>query len=226
MRLFLHISVPFLLLLVSANPAAAQLFGFGIEGGARLSTDTHGTIGSINSESKRYIVGPRVDVHLSHSFSVEVDALYRNVAFSAFENSPVVNELIRERANSWEFPAIVKYRYPGFRAHPFLGAGYDPRVVHGADITNGAFASGVVSGITTYTYLLNQQSPTNYKVTNGAVVSGGMDFVAGPVHISPELRFVHWVTPFLNVNQSGSAGSSRFNSSRNELFILFGITWH
>jgi hypothetical protein len=223
MRLFLYLSVPFLLLFVSANPAAAQLFGLGIEGGARLSTDAHGTI---DSESKRYIVGPRVDVRLSRSFSVEVDALYRNVGFTAFENSTVVNELVRERANSWEFPMIIKYRYPGFRAHPFLGAGYDPRIVHGTDITNGAFASGVTSGITTYTYLLNHESPTSYPVTHGAVVNGGMDFVAGPVHISPELRFVHWATPFLNVNESGSAGSPKFNSSRNELFILFGVTWH
>ena len=224
MRFFFF--VPFLLVLASANPAAAQLIGFGIEGGARLSTDAHGTLNSINSESKRYIAGPRVDVHLSRSFSVEVDALYRNVGFTAFETSPVVNEIIRERANSWEFPMLIKYRYPGFRAHPFLGAGYDPRFVHGTDITNGAFASGVISGITTFTYLLNHETPTSYKVTHGAVINGGMDFVAGAIHISPELRFVHWAAPFLDSNESGSAGSSKFNSSRNELFVLFGVTWH
>jgi hypothetical protein len=219
---FFRFSGLFLLLLMSANPAAAQLLGLGIEGGARLSTDAHGTI---NSESKRYIVGPRVDLHLWRVFSVEVDALYRNVGFTAFENSSVISELVRERAASWEFPVIIKYRYPGFRAHPFLGAGYDPRVVHGTDITNGAFASGITSGVTTYTYLLNQQSTTSYSVAHGAVINGGMDFVAGPVHISPELRFVHWAAPFLNVNQNGSTGSPKFNSSRNELFVLFGVTW-
>jgi hypothetical protein len=210
----------------SANPAAAQLIGLGVAGGARVSNDVFGNIGDISSESKRYIVGPRVDVHLSKGFFIEGEALYRTLGFTTYDVSGGINEITRERANSWEFPVLLKYRYTGFWAHPFLGAGYEPRFVHGNDLTNGAYASGITSGIVTYTYLINQRTPTSYPVSNGAVVSGGVEFVAGPVHISPELRYIHWSPAFLDVNPAGSAGSYRINSSHNELLILFGVTWH
>jgi len=226
MRFFPALTVPFILLSSIAGPAAAQLVGVGIEGGARVSNDVFGNIGNINSESKRYILGPRVNVYLPRHFFVEVDALYRTVGYTAYEITSVMNEGIRERANSWEVPMLLKYRYPGYRAHPFIGAGYDPRFVHGTDLTNGAFVSGSTSGIPTYTYLINQQSATHYPVSHGAVVSGGVEFVAGSVHISPELRFIHWSPAFLSVNQNGSAGGYKFNSAHNELLVLFGVTWH
>jgi len=226
MRFFFSLTVSLMLLFVIAHPSPAQLVGLGIEGGARASNDTFGNIGNIYSESKRYLVGPRVDVRLPRHFFVELDALYRTFGYTAYEVTSLTNEVIRERANSWEIPVLLKYRYPGFRAHPFLGAGYDARFVHGTDVTNGAFVSGITSGVTTYTYLINQQSTTNYPVSHGAVVSGGLEFVAGPVHISPELRYIHWSPAFLNVNQSGIAGGYKFNSAHNELLVLFGVTWH
>ena len=223
MRFLLSLITPLMLVIVLAPPASPQLIGVGIETGARVSTDVFGTV---NSESKRYIVGPRVDLHLPRNFSVEVDALYRNFGFTGYEVSTVMNEIVRGRSNSWEFPLLIKYRYPAFRAHPFIGAGYDPRFVRGTTVTNGSFVSGVTSGVTTYTYLNNQQSTTSYPVSHGAVVNGGMDFVVGPIHISPELRYIHWSPPFLSVNENGSAGSYKFNSSHNELLVLFGVTWH
>jgi hypothetical protein len=223
---FLLVTVSVIFLFASASPARAQLLGLGVEGGARVSNDVFGNFGDISSESKRYIVGPRVNVHLPRNFLVEVEALYRPFGFSAHNFSPGISLTTRERANSWEFPLLLKYRYPGFVAHPFIGAGYEPRIVHGNDVVNGAFASGITSGVVTYTYVINQQSKTNYPVSNGAVVSGGLDFVAGPVHISPELRYIHWSPAFLDINRSGADGPFRINSSHNELLVLFGVTWH
>jgi hypothetical protein len=212
-----------MLLFTLAHTASAQLVGLGVTGGGRLSNET---FGNINTESKPYIVGPRVDIHLPRHFFVEVDALYRPVGFTAYQLSLLTNVLIRERANSWELPVLLKYRYTGFRAHPFLGAGYAPRFVHGDDVANGAFVSGARSGIPTYTYLINQQSKTSYAVSNGAVVSGGVEFVIGPMHISPELRYIHWNPAFLNFNQTGAAGGYKYNSDHNELLALVGVTWH
>jgi len=223
MRFFLPLTVAFILFFSVAHSAPAQSIGVGIEGGARVSNEIFGTA---SAESKRYIVGPRVDVHLPRNFSVEVDALYRTFGYSGYQISTVTNEIVRGRASSWELPMLIKYRYPGFRAHPFIGTGYDPRFVHGTEVTNGAYVSGVTSGVITYTYLTNQQAKTSYPVSHGAVVNGGMDFVIGSVHISPELRYIHWSPPFLNVNQSGSAGGYKFNSGHNELMVLFGVTWH
>ena len=157
MRFYLSLTVSVIFLFASVRPAAAQLLGLGIEGGARVSNDVFGNLGDISSESKHYIVGPRVDVHLPRNFFVEVEALYRPFGFSAHNFSPAIALTTRERANSWEFPVLLKYRYPGFVAHPFIGAGYEPRFVHGNDVVNGAFASGITSGVVTYTYLINQQ---------------------------------------------------------------------
>jgi hypothetical protein len=204
------------------HPASGQV-SIGAMGGVRVSNEV---FGNISSESKRYLIGPRVDVHLPHNFFVEVEALYRPFGFTAYQVSNLTNEIIRERANSWEIPILLKYRYTGFRAHPFIGAGYDPRFVHGTDVTNGAFQSGVKSGIPTFTFLFNQQTPTNYPVSHGAVVSGGVEFIAGPIRISPELRYTHWNPAFLNFNHSQQLGPYRYNSAHNELSVMFGVTWH
>jgi hypothetical protein len=220
---FLRGAISCSIVLFTLTHAAAGQIGLGVIGGARLSNET---FGNINTESNRSIVGPRVDIHLPRNFFVEIEALYRPFGFSAYQISTVTNEIVRERANSWEIPVLLKYRYTGFRAHPFIGAGYDPRFVHGNDITNGAFVSGVSSGIPVYTYLFNQQTKTNYPVSHGAVVSGGLEFVVGPIRISPELRYTHWNPAFLNFNQSGVAGGYKYNSDHNELSVLVGVTWH
>lgn len=222
-RFLLRPAVPLVVLFTVTHTAAGQFVGLGVTAGARLSDET---FGNINTESKRYILGPRVDFHLPRHFFVEVDALYRLFGFTAYQQSTVTNVIIRERANSWEFPVILKYRYTGYRAHPFLGAGYDPRFVHGNDVANGAYVTGIRSGVPIYTYLINQQSKTSYPVSHGAVVSGGVEFVAGPVHISPELRYIHWTPPILNFNETGSAGGYKYNSDHNELLVLVGVTWH
>jgi len=223
LRFLLRPAVPLALLFTVPHTAVGQFLGLGVTAGARLSDET---FGNINTESKRLIFGPRVDFHLPRHFFVEVDALYRLFGFTAYQQSATTNVIIRERANSWEFPVILKYRYTGYRTHPFLGAGYAPRFVNGNDVANGAYLTGIRSGIPIYTYLIDQKSKTSYPVSHGAVVSGGVEFVAGPVHISPELRYTHWTPPFLNFNESGLAGGYKYNSDRNELLVLVGVTWH
>jgi hypothetical protein len=206
-----------------AHSAPAQLIGLGFIGGARVSTET---FGNIHTESNREVVGPRVDVHVSKNFFVEVDGLFRPVGFTAYQQSLVTNEVVRERSTSWEIPMMLKYRYTGYKVRPFFGVGYDPRWVSGTDVSNGAFVSGARNGITTYTYLINQTVKTAYPVSNGLVASGGMEFVVGPLRISPELRYMHWSPSFLNFNQNGALGGFKYNSDHNELLGLVGVTWH
>ena len=64
----------FALVFLSGNVLLAQQVEVGVEGGIRATDDLSGTI---SSESKRYIVGPAVDIRLPKRFSVEVDALYQ-----------------------------------------------------------------------------------------------------------------------------------------------------
>lgn len=76
----------------------------------------------------------------------------------------------------------------------------------------------------TYTYYFNERFNPNYPVTQGLVVSGGLEFRAPHLLISPELRYVHWSQPFLY--EFGGDGTFRYQSPSNELFVLVGLAWH
>jgi hypothetical protein len=196
----------------------AQPIEVGVEGGVRTTDDVSGTL---TSESKRYIVGPKVEIRLPLRLSFEFDALYQRFGFTGYEASCCGNSVTRERANSWEFPLILKFRIPVLPGRPFVGAGYAPRTVHGTDVSNGVGNVGLPGPLV---YFFNQRVETSYPVTNGVVISGGLNLGSGHVRFSPELRYVRWTTPFLN--EFGGDGSSRYLSNQNEVFVLLGVSWH
>src|SRR5450631_3909309 len=124
-------------LLLSAHFALAQPLTVGVEGGLRTTGDVSGTL---TPESKRYIIGPKVEVRLPWRLSFEFDALYRDVGFTGYAGSCCGSSITRERDRSWEFPMIVKYHFRSVaRLHPFAGGGYAPRIVHGSDVSSGSF---------------------------------------------------------------------------------------
>jgi hypothetical protein len=205
----------FTLLLLSAATAVAQLMGqsiaIGIEGGLRTTGDVSGTL---SPESKRYIVGPKLEVRLPWHLSFEFDALYRDVGFTGYPESPFFSATTRERDSSWEFPLIVKYHFPRLvRLRPFAGIGYAPRIVHGDDVSSGSYLSGMTENppASVYTYYFNSRSNTSYPATQGLVVSVGVEFGARHVLISAEPRYVHWNQPFLS--EFGGDGSFRYTSA-------------
>jgi hypothetical protein len=158
--------------------------------------------------------------------SLEFDALYRRFGFTGYANTCCGNSLTRERANSWEFPTVLKYSFPVLAVHPFVGVGFASRRVRGTDISSGFYLSGISQNppMSIYTYFSNQRSDTNYGLTTAVVVSGGLNFGFGHVRFSPELRYEHWNTPFLS--EYGGDGSFRFVSLQNEVLVLLGVSWH
>jgi hypothetical protein len=212
-------------LFLGGHLAMAQPVAIGVEGGVRATDDLSGTpnpMGAIlNPESKRYIVGRKLEARLRWHFSFEFDALYRDIGFTGvtgFLNSPVGGSVTREGLNSWEFPMTVKYRFPGVRRlHPFAGVGYSPRILYGSYATLGAYANPTTSALIYY----SGKTGISYPVSQGLVVSGGVEF--GPRHllISPEVRYVHWSADFLNDFGEGPG----YSSPQNELYVLVGIAW-
>jgi hypothetical protein len=193
-------------------PIGAQILAFGVKGGARATSDVSG-FPLVSNESQRYIVGPAVELRLPLGIAVEFDALYRPFGYSQQSFSNIAGlKMTRERAHSWEFPLIAKYRFRETGLHPFLGLGYEPRIVSGTDVSS---FNPSVSPFST--------APTAYSTTHGLVVSGGIDFGARRLRISPELRYVHWNRPFLG--QFGPDGSYRIQSAQNEVFVLLGLMW-
>ena len=63
-----------LVFLLLTFPSFSQSIAIGVKGGIRATNDVEG---SGTSESKRYLVGPAVEVILPFRIAVEVDALYR-----------------------------------------------------------------------------------------------------------------------------------------------------
>jgi hypothetical protein len=208
-------SLAFLFLI--GHPAIAQMVAFGVAGGVRATGDVSG---AVTPESKRYIVGPKLEVRLPLHLSFELDALYRTVGFTGYSVPPFGYSILRERDNSWEFPAIVKYHLPGIaRLHPFMGLGYSPRVVYGNAAESGAFVNQVTGASTSYSITPNRST----SVAQGLVVAGGLELGAHHVLISPELRYVHWSAPAIGV--TNAAAPYTFAAPQDELFVLVGIAW-
>lgn len=207
------------LVFLGGSSAMAQQVGLGVEGGIRTTDDISGTL---TPESKRYIVGPKVDIRLPLRLSLEADALYRRFGYTLYSNGVLASSITRERANSWEFPMLVKYRFPIPRLNPFVGIGYAPRIIHGTDVSSGFFLSGMSPN--PLTYYFNQRSTVSYPLTHGTVASAGVDLATGRVRVSPEVRYVHWSTAFLN--GSSPDGSSRAFTQQDEFFVMLGISWH
>jgi len=107
-----------------------QSLSVGAVGGARVTDDLSGA--GATSVSKRYVVGPALDIDLPLGLGVEVDALYRREGFQSSFSNAFIGVSSEERANSWEFPILPKYKLPIPLAKPFLEAGYAPRVIHGS----------------------------------------------------------------------------------------------
>jgi hypothetical protein len=203
--------------------AVAQQVAIGIIGGVRTTDDVSG---NLRSESKRYIGGPMAEIRLPMRLSFELDALYRRFGFTGYQSSCCGSSITRERANSWEFPMVLKYSLPVMLARPFVGVGYAPRTIHGTDVSSGSYLSGISQNppMSIYTYFFNQHSDTSYSLTHGVLVSGGVNLGAGHLQFSPEVRYVHWNAPFLS--EFGGDGSFRFVSKQDEFFVLLGVSWH
>ncbi len=152
------------LLLVAAG-AAAQPLGAGLKVGVpatdAFTVSNFPDLGPFSADAPRYLVGPYVEIRLPARMAVEVDALYRSYDFriGAFGAA----------ASSWEFPILVKHRFPVPLVKPYFDAG-----LSFSRLTDINLAS------------LNHRS--NY----GIVVGGGLEFNLLLIKVSPEIRYTGW----------------------------------
>src|SRR5581483_5340024 len=95
------------LLTLSAGSLQAQLVTVGVKGGVPLTGDLDSV--AATSESKPYVVGPMITVGLPAGFRIEVDALYRRVAYRT-SGADILGGSFTERdtGNSWEFPILAR----------------------------------------------------------------------------------------------------------------------
>lgn len=159
---------------------------------------------SFTSLPKRYVAGATAELKLPFGLAIEFDALYRRLNYTGRSSTPSTLENVS--GNGFEFPLLLKYRFPAKVVRPFVDAGF-------------AFdtLSGLKQSVLATTGL--SSTPVSAKTTEGFVMGGGVDVHVLVVHFSPEIRYTHW-------------GSSRLvdplnlvRGSQNQAEFLLGITF-
>ncbi len=195
----------------SVSNAQDQRVSFGVKGGVPISSPP-----GYNDESRRYIVGPSIEIRLPANFALEFDALYQRIgssfygSFSDPENGTAGAYSSRERGNSWQFPLLAKY-YIGSRTRtwqPFLSTGY----ALGVSWNHGEFQSSVTSGTPLTTQSNQGKSDSRSPLNVGAVLAGGVRYNAGRVALLPEFRYTRW-------------GALTSATRKNQTHFLMGIAF-
>lgn len=232
------------LCLLGALGAVAAPFSFGVRGGVPLtdfinSVET-GTspviIGSgpqtsalgpglfgITTTTNRYIIGPTVELHLPAGFGIEFDALYRHLNYNATGNLTDVAVSSRTSSNAWEFPLLLKYRFPTPIVKPYVDAGVAWDTLSGLKQT--VTATVLPTHITT-TNSTSSPAELHHNTVTGFVVGVGLDVHAIFVHISPEIRYTRWgAQHFLPPGIPGVTNGLPIESDQNQAEFLLGITF-
>ena len=183
-----------LLLFVSVTAAFTQPIGVGLKLGLPLTDafDTaSGPVASYFSDTKRYIIGPQIELRLPAGISIELDALYTKLNFSSVGGvaGSVVNAVTD--ADAWEFPLLLKYKFGGANA---IAASVRPFVATGAAYRRLTGITQVREFITGSSQSTSDPAELQKKDATGFVIGGGLEIRALFLRISPEFRFTRWGT--------------------------------
>lgn len=204
---------------VIVSSCFAQPLAIGIKAGGRLTNDVDGWA---VSESRPYVLGPMVQLKLPLGFAVEADALYNRFGYSSTASDILGGYTIdRVRANSWQFPILLRHRLPLPLplARPYFTVGYAAQYTGTATHrVTGATADYYTGNFTPYSANYTE----NYAANSGLVAGGGIEVGAGHWRVAPEVRYIRWKDPLFSYY--GSRGYYVV-APQNEVQLLVGITW-
>ena len=209
---------PLLLLLFGATAAFSQPFSFGVNAGVPL-TDFLSTVQSpnfgFNSNTKRYIVGPTVELRLPFGLGIELDALYRRLDYTSSGNLIDVFISGNTTGNAWEFPLLAKYRFPSKVVRPYVDAGVAWDTLSGLKQT----VTQTVFPTRTTTTTTSNPAELNKNTVTGFVTGAGLDVKVLLIHLSPEIRYTRWGAQHFLSSNGG------LQSNQNQAEFLLGITF-
>jgi hypothetical protein len=191
-----------------AASAWAQPFSAGVKVGLPLTDFIHTVSEQSSTTTNRYLVGPTAELHLPFHLGIEVDALYRHFNYQNVFGSGINAVTSVNTAGAWEFPVLLKYRFSGKLARPYVSAGVAWNKISG--LTN-TLSQSVASGT-----IVNPSGQKN-SATTGFVMGAGLD-VHAIVHIMPELRYTRWTDQHFNL-------ANILNSNQNQAEFMVGITF-
>jgi hypothetical protein len=194
-------------LIALAAGLCAQPIGFGVKGGIPLTDLFDSENNTVDTETKRYIIGPMVELRLPAGLAIEADALYSRAKFSSVFGAAGSILTSPLDADSWEFPILLKYKFGsagtiGASARPYIGAGASFRRLSGLG-TIGSFITGNRSGEVD-------------RNNTGFVAGGGVEVKVLFIRIAPELRFTYWGTDHFT---EGLANIFKTNKAQGQFLI-------
>lgn len=160
--------------LLAVSTAWAQPLSVGVKGGFPLTdgvSDFHQLAVDVTthdySNSKLYIVGPMIEVHLPLSLAIEFDALYRPLNLTTDTQVIPAGPIFHTSRNvsSWEFPILGKYRLPLPVVKPYIEAGPSFRKT----------GSGL-----------------SWVSSKGATIGAGVEVKIKRLRFGPEVRYSRW----------------------------------
>lgn len=201
-------------LLTLGSAFGAGPISLGVKGGVPL-TDAFqvgltGNTGYV-TDTKRYTVGPELDINLPFRFAIEFNALYKRLNYS----NRGVDVFSSTSANSWEFPLLIKWRITGGAVRPYVAAGMNVHHLAGLKQVNQFFFGG--NSQTTET---NNAAELRNRNSVGGTFAGGLEVHLGLLKVAPEIRYTRWGA---DTFRSAVSGLLSFNPNQAE--FLVGITF-
>ncbi len=170
------------LLLTLPAAAVAQRLSFGLLGGTNITcdfdrygeyfrgdpNDARLSLSSVCSGTHSLILGPTFEIRVSRGFSVEIDALHRNLVLNGRITPPngATQLVFKDSVSTWEWPVPLKYRVQLGRMSPFIEAG---------------------------PYFRTRKSPGSTEPSQrGGTLGVGAELHVGHVRLSPTVRYTRW----------------------------------
>ena len=130
----------------------------------------------VQPDSGGYIVGPSLEIHWSQRISLRVEALNKPLHYqdgAAFNQDNVPIGFAPNTVVTWQFPVLVKYKFPLGRLSPFLEGGPSFRLAGN----------------------LNRSDPSHVGVSAGV----GVEAQWRRLRIAPRVRYTRWAEDALDL---------------------------
>jgi hypothetical protein len=206
-------------------PAFPQSLGAGLKAGVPLSdafrARSPGALVGFSSETKRYTVGPMIEVRLPFGLGIELDALYKSLEYRAAGLIEHGSLRAETTGNAWQFPLLLKYRTSGgmASASPYVAGGVAYQRLSGLAQFIETLTTGAGAPVTRTT---DRPEELRKRANAGFVLGGGIEVKALFLRISPEIRYTRWGSDnFLDRNTSGDL----LRSNRNQFEFLTGFSF-
>jgi hypothetical protein len=218
---------PAFLVLICAWPVFCQGLHLGVKAGIPVTQyfETGATGGlhggaAYSAATRRYTIGASGEWRFNNSFGFEVDAMYHRmgyvgtVYFFDSANGNFGNSAIDVKGNSWDFPALAKYRF-GHGICPYVAAGAVVRYVGPVRGRGEQTVGSLVTRISSTSPLdTGEPSELRKRFYPGLTAAAGLEVRVGRFRVLPEFRYTRWTA-----NISAPGGLLRFGSNQSEFLV-------